>query len=93
MGSTIPKLKLPPNEPIKSYAPGTSERASLKSRLDSMLSASVESASPSSTMASRQAQYAVGLSACIERRNAYADLTRWFRSSPADEVHDADGSL
>ncbi len=47
-----------------------------------MLSASVESASPSSTMASRQAQYAVGLSACIERRNAYADLTRWFRSSP-----------
>ena len=47
------------------------------------LSASVKSASPSSTMAGRRAQYAVGLSACIERRKAYADLTRWFRPSPA----------
>ena len=37
--ATVPR---PLNEPIKSYAPGTAERASLKKKLDSMLSKSVE---------------------------------------------------
>lgn len=42
MSSSIARLPLPPNEPIKSYAPGSPEKASIKQRLKEMLSEVVE---------------------------------------------------
>lgn len=38
MSNTIPNLPLPPNEPVKSYAPGSVERAEIKAQLDALIS-------------------------------------------------------
>ena len=42
MSLAISKVPTPVNEPVKSYAPGSPERASLKSKLEEMASQSVE---------------------------------------------------
>ncbi len=39
MSNSLPSIPLPVNEPVRNYAPGSSERASLKARLESMYSA------------------------------------------------------
>ena len=38
MGGSIPKLNLPDNEPVLSYAPGTPERAAVKAKLEEFIS-------------------------------------------------------
>ena len=42
MSNAVFQIPVPVNEPVRSYAPGSSERASLKKRLDQMLSEQVE---------------------------------------------------
>lgn len=42
MANAIFKVPLPPNEPVKSYAPGTPEKAALKKQLDAMVQQTID---------------------------------------------------
>ena len=42
MANAIFKVPLPPNEPFKSYAPATPERAALKKQLDEMVHQTID---------------------------------------------------
>ncbi len=42
MANAIFKVPLPPNEPVKSYAPGTPERTALKKQLDAMVQQTID---------------------------------------------------
>ena len=42
MSNSIPSVPLPKNEPVKSYAPGSPERAELKAQLDALIKEPLE---------------------------------------------------
>ena len=42
MGNSIPNVPLPANEPILGFAPGSSERAELKAKLDELVKEPLE---------------------------------------------------